>query len=87
MATLIRANHTQVLDYGYDFFLVCVKELDESKKNMVIDLAYATRVAGASNEDWKKFVGENTPKTKERVKKSTSKEDHARNIAVAKGVK
>ncbi len=77
-----------MLEYGYGFFLECVEELDESKKNTVIDLAYATRVAGASNDDWKKFIGENTPKQKkERVKKTTSKEDHAKNMAALRGMK
>lgn len=86
IAMLIRSGHVNVLEYGYGFFSTALEELDESLKNAVMDAAVSTRAAGASPEDWKKFMSASESKDAPKVKKNTTKEDHAKNMRAIRGL-
>ena len=88
IATLIRENHTNVLSYGYDFFTAASEELAEVKKGFVVDMAFASRVSQASDDHWKKFMKDHTPKAPEKEKrKQMTREDHLKNMQTLKGIR
>jgi len=85
ICTLIREGHTNVMDYGYDLLMSAIDELETSKKNGVLDMSFATRMAGADEDSWKKFMNASVPK-KTKVKKTTTKSDHEKNMAAIRGL-
>ncbi len=86
IAMLIRSGHVNVLEYGYAFFSTALEELDESLKSALTDMAVATRAAGVSPDDWKKFMNSSDVSEKPKVKRKTSKGDHAQNMAAIRGL-
>lgn len=79
---MIRHGHSEVMTYDYPFFETALEELSEGGKEEVLSSAYAVRVAGASNDDWKKFVNEQLPKVPKPKKSRVN--DHAKNLEFVK---
>lgn len=89
---LIRNGHTRIYEYGYSSLLIARDELEEHKRSLLVDMAYAHRVSKATDDKWKKFIKDNTPKEatispKEKPKKKVmTKEDHMKVIRRLKGL-
>lgn len=90
---LIRNGHSRVYEYGYSLFQTAQEELAQHKQQQIVDLAYAHRVSKSTDDHWKKFVKDNTPKeispntSKEKPKKKVmTKEDHMKVIRRLKGL-
>ena len=86
IAALIRVGHANILTYGYSFFKDVSEELTEHEQSTLTMTAYANRVAGASNEDWKKFIASSTPKQEVKERKKMSLADHKKIAQSLKGI-
>ena len=86
ITALIRTGHANVLMYGYSFFKDAYDELIANEQSVLTMHAYATRVAGASNEDWKKFIAASTPQQPKPERKKMSLADHKKIAQSLKGI-
>ena len=54
---MIEAGHTNVLDYGYSFFIDALNEHEYVRSRDMKEIAIALRVARFANEkEWRKFL-------------------------------
>lgn len=89
---LIRNGHSRVYEYGYSQLMAARDELELHTKEDLINKAYAHRISQTTDEKWKKFVTDNSPKeapgtnAAKKPKKQMTKEDHMRVIRRLKGI-